>query len=191
MDWGDAYFSRADNLASEHELYIDQADNLEDWAWIFHLRQAYREETGEPLSQEELRKEVFKRLQDAEKLAESSIKDPTSKGLQAHYILGSVHHQRGRFVHKFEDDVPEALKEYALAVAYYTQFFVNPTDPLERRERVREHIRYTFEDLLERTSLQEVEQMRDQMLQAVRDKELSVVALQGWLDELIMDLTWE
>jgi hypothetical protein len=191
LEKSDKNFREADQLAKDEGLDIDRADSLEDWAWNFHLRRAYGDDMYESMSHEELRDAVFGKLKDAEELALRSIDNPDAKGLQAYYILGSVYHQRGRFIHKFEGDVTAALRQYALSVAYYTKFSVNPTDPLERRERVREHIRYTLEDMLVESSKESLERVRDEMLSAVQEENLSTDALRHWLDELIIDLTWE
>jgi len=190
MDKSCKYFKQADQFAEDHELYIDQADNLEDWAWVYHLRRAYGDRTGETMSHEELKHKVFDYLAHAEELVFKSISDIQSKGLQGHYILGSIHHQCGRFAHKFGEDLTKALKEYALAVTYYSLFAVNPSDPLERRERVREHIRETFINLLEGPP-QKAEEMRESMIEAVEDEGLSSSDLERWMDDLIIDLTWE
>lgn len=191
MEEASHYHELANQFAEENGLYIDQADNLEDWAWVYNLRRAYGDRTGEETSLEELRREVFDRLSRAEALAWESIEDVTQKGLQAYYILGSVHHQRGRFADKFYSDDRESLREYALAVAYYDHFAVNPLDPLERRERVREHIRYMLERVLQESSEEAVEEICDEMVQVVEGKGLPSIDLRRWLASVLADLTWE
>jgi tetratricopeptide (TPR) repeat protein len=191
MEKASHYFKLADQFTEENGLFIDQADNLEDWAWVYHLRRAYEEQTGEEMSHEELRREVFDRLSQAEALALVSVEDITQKGLQAYYILGSVHHQRGRFIHNFHSDDQEALKEYALAVAYYDHFALNPLDPLERRERVREHVRYTLQGALQKSSEEVVEEICDEMVRVVQEKGLPSIDLRRWLESALADLTWE
>jgi tetratricopeptide (TPR) repeat protein len=190
MELGSTYFEMADCFAEEHGLVVDQADNLEDWAWVFHLRRAYREITGDDADAAMLRRGVFDRLDRAEKLALKSIDDKKRPGLQAYYILGSVHHQRGRFIHKFEDNIGEALKEYALSVAYYDHFALNPLDPLERRERVLQHIRSTLEDVSERLPVEQLERMMSEMSETVEKEGLPSAAL-DWFDDLVADLSLE
>jgi tetratricopeptide (TPR) repeat protein len=181
MDLASKHFEEADRFAEEHHLPVDQADNLEDWAWVFHLRCAYREDMGDDLDPSALKKEVFDRLARAEQLALGSVTDPKLRGLQAYYILGSLHHQRGRYVHKFEDDQGEALRQYALSMAYYDQFSLNPVDPLERRERVREHVLSLFES----TSIDQAKQMIRTMVGAVESRQLLSTALRRWLEDVV------
>jgi tetratricopeptide (TPR) repeat protein len=191
MEKANHYFELADRFADEKSLFIDQADNREDWAWVCHLRRAYAAYTGDEMSPEELQREVFDRLKSAEKLARDSVDDINQKGLQAYYILASVHHQRGRFIDKFLSDDRSALHEYALAVAYYDHFAVNPLDPLERRERVREHVRYTLERILDESSEEAVEEICDQMRHDVEREGLPSKGLRSWLESVLADLTWE
>ena len=182
MDAASGYFEEADRFAEEHNLSVDQADNLEDWAWVFHLRRAYRGPMGDDLSPAALKKEVFDRLDRAEDLILSSVTDPKLRGLQAYYILGSTHHQKGRYIHKFEENIGEALQQYALSVAYYDQFSLDPVDPLERRERVREHILSTLEGL---SSIDQAEQMIEKMLDAVESRHLPSAELRRWLQDIV------
>lgn len=135
-------FAAADALAIEKEMRVERADNLEDWAWVFHLRVAYSDGMEEPWEKERLEEETLERLQEADEIL-AQVADPTIEGLHAHYIAGGVHHQWGRYLHKFGGDLPRALQHYALSVAYYDQFTLQP---LERRERVMEHIQDTLDE---------------------------------------------
>lgn len=49
MEESNRYLEQADHFANSNHLYLDQADNLEDWAWVFHLRYAYRDKTGDSM----------------------------------------------------------------------------------------------------------------------------------------------
>ncbi len=194
MDIGAEYFKKADQYSKKHDLFVDRADNLEDWAWIFHLQRAYRNILEDDTDHIILKNKVFNCLNQAEELALNSIGSQEQAGLQAYYILGNIYHQRGRFIHKFENNYIKALKEYALSVAYYDQFALNPYDPLERKEHLLHHIRSRLNDMLgsspiEQTKMEQVKQVREEMLKAVEDKKLPSKELRKWMDNCIAFLS--
>lgn len=176
MRQADEFFRKADYIGAERNLPVNRADNLEDWAWIFHLRWAYREFMGDELSPGALEKELTTRLKEAEKLLENEV-DPAKRGLQAHYVAGSVHHHWGRFFQKFKGDVQEALKHYALSVAYYDCFSPHP---LERRDRVLEHIEATLAEL----PPHEARNRAMEMLEVVKEKGLPTQEISRWLQDI-------
>ncbi|MBN1486170.1 MAG: ATP-binding protein [Anaerolineae bacterium] len=181
MVQSDVYFSQADRFTSENNLRVDQANNLEDWAWVFHLRRAYRELMADEEDDDDLEEEVFERLDKAEDLILDLI-DPGAEGIQAHYIAGSIHHQWGRCYHKFRADVCEALRHYALSVAYYDQFTL---EFVERRELVMDHIQNTFAEL----SAKQVKQMAEVMFDALDERHLKAYRLRRWLKDTVADVS--
>lgn len=190
MREGSEYFERADEYAQRHELSLERADNLEDWAWVFHLRLAYREQKGDPMTEEELRDHVTDRLDQAEPLLRKALAgSEPRKGLQAYYILGSVHHQRGRFLHKFDQDIEGAMQRYALSIACYNQFVLSSLDPLERRERIYEHVRNTLEGILREDSGEWAEQICASMVEAVDQAGLPSEELARRLDRILKVLS--
>jgi len=181
MRRADEFSKQADVLGKEEGFDLARADNLEDWAWVFHLRQAYRERMGDELTPNTLEREVLERLREAEGLVRDEAK-PDQEGLQAHYIAGSVHHQWGRYVHKFKGDINAALQHYALSVAYYDQF---TREPVERRERVIEHI----ENTLNRLPAAQVRRLADEMLHAVEERGLPAHDLRRWVQDTVTSIT--
>lgn len=181
MSKANDFFKQADRLSKEKGFHLARADNLEDWAWVFHLRRAYCEKMGDELEPADLKREVLKRLQEAEDLIRDEA-DPTKEGLQAHYIAGSVHHQWGRLVHKFEENISAALQHYALSIAYYDQF---TRQPVERRERVMEYIENTLTGL----PATQAKRLADEMLRAVEERRLPARELRRWIRDTVASIT--
>ena len=179
MHRADVAFERAHQLAQAEELAVEQADNLEDWAWVFHLRHAYRGEMPETESPSTLREETLTRLDKAEALL-SPRADPGRGGLRAHCIMGSVHHQWGRYLHKFGDNLREALEHYALSVAYYDLF---TPEHVERREIVLLHAL----DALEFQPVEDLRTLVNVMLGAVVGRHLPSEDLHRLLLDILME----
>lgn len=183
MKKADAFHKQADEFARQYNLRVAQADNLEDWAWVYHLRQAYRERMGDPEASETLEREVFQRLQQAEELVREAA-DSDREGLQEQYVAGSIHHQWGRYIHKFKEDLEEALKHYALSIAYYDRF---SGGPVERRERVYDHLMETLGNL----STPQPQLMIRKIFQHIKERRLPAEGLRRRLDNLMIDVSME
>lgn len=181
MEQASLSFEQADRFAREESLFVDRADNLEDWAWVFHLRRAYREVMGDDLDPAALERETLDRLKEAEDLIRD-LADPGQEGLRVYYVAGSVHHQWGRYFHKFTDDVSAALRRYALSIAYYDQFTL---EPVGRRDRVLEHLENAFAEL----PADEVEQSAQEMLRVVEERHLPARELRSWIENTVADIS--
>jgi len=181
MRQANEFHREADEFNKKERLLINRADNLEDWAWVFHLRRAYCDAMGDELEPAALEQKMLERLQEAEDLIKDKA-DPEKEGLQAHYIAGSVHHQWGRFVHKFKDDTKAALKHYALSVAYYDRY---SSEPLERRDRVLEHI----ENVLAGSPPAQAKEFAKEMLHAVEERGLPARELRHWIQDIVAGIT--
>lgn len=96
-------------------LKLKKADNLEDWAWVFHLRYAYRDVMGEEDPQLLLQK-AHDKLDEAEQNLRD-FKERAEPGLEANLYMGKIHFQRAHLM-KFYENWKEAAKNYALAAAY-------------------------------------------------------------------------
>ena len=174
-------FERADQFSREEGLLVNRADNLEDWAWVFHLRRSFRETMGDELEPATLGEEVLKRLREAENLIRDEA-DPEKEGLLAHFIAGSVHHQWGRYIHKFKDDIGAALQQYAISTAYYDQF---SSGPIRRRDLVVGHIQNALVGL----PTGRIRQLAEEMLNAVEKKRLPARELRRWIEDTVADIT--
>jgi tetratricopeptide (TPR) repeat protein len=174
-------FERANQFSREGGLLVNKADNLEDWAWVFHLRRAFREMMEDELEPATLGEEVLKRLREAENLIRDEA-DPEKEGLLAHYIAGSIHHQWGRYIHKFEDNIGAALQQYAISTAYYDQF---SSGPIRRRDLVVGHIQNALVGL----PAGRIRQLAEEMLNAVEKKRLPARELRRWIEDTVADIT--
>jgi len=114
MEKADYEFGLADGIAGT-TLALEKADNLEDWAWVYHLRYAYRDqmEEKEPAN-------LYRQASDKLNTAEDLLMDFTlrqDRGLEGHLNLGKIYFQRAHLL-KFCEDWPEVAQNYALAAAY-------------------------------------------------------------------------
>ncbi|HEY88852.1 MAG TPA: ATP-binding protein [Thermoflexia bacterium] len=143
MSQANKYLEKANEIAIEAEFIFQVANNLEDWAWIYHLRLAFRENMQDKASPKYLREKELRYLDRAEKLLQLGSNDHADK----YFLEGNICHQRGRYFHKFEEDYVKAIQQYALAIGYYDRF--SEVQPIRRREIVMEHI----EDILNKREL--------------------------------------
>jgi hypothetical protein len=183
MKEADKFHEMADELARKMGSRVVQADNLEDWAWVFHLRRAYKETMEDPEDIATLEKEVLQRLQRAEELVREAA-DSDHNGLQEQYVAGSIHHQWGRYIHKFKGDLEEALRHYALSIVYYDKY---SEEPVERRERVLDILLET----LAQVSPEQVNRLVKEMLRAVEERHLPAGELLRRLEDMVMGITLE
>ena len=124
MHAADNEFSVAHHLAA-NQLKMAMADNLEDWAWVYHLRRAY----AEPMNEEhpdELVNRMNEKLSEAETLLENTVdfKPPPHPGMVAYFLMGKIWYQRALFLKKFgqHSEHPEAAKAFAIAATYLETF---------------------------------------------------------------------
>jgi len=183
MEKADAFHKKADELAKQVDLRVAQADNLEDWAWVFHLRRAYKEAMGDPEEVSTLEREVLQRLQQAEELVREAA-DSDREGLQEQYVAGSIHHQWGRFIHKFTENLKEAVWHYVLSIVYYDRYSL---EPVERRERVLGHLL----DILAELSPEQARSLIDEMLRAVEERNLPAGEFRRRLEDMVIDINPE
>jgi hypothetical protein len=183
MDKADDFHSKADEFARKYDFRVSQADNLEDWAWVFHLRRAYKEEMDDPEEAATLERQVLQRLQRAEELVREAA-DSDREGLQEQYVAGSIHHQWGRYTHKFKEDLKEALRHYALSIVYYDRY---SQEPVERRDRVLGHLL----DTLAKLPTDQVEYLVEEMIRAVEERHLPTEGLRRRLEDMVAGISTE
>ncbi|MDY7079881.1 MAG: tetratricopeptide repeat protein, partial [Chloroflexota bacterium] len=181
MERANDAFERADQYSREKGFRVNRADNLEDWAWMFHLRRSFAEMMEDELEPAALGRKVLECLQEADNLIQDEA-DPRREGLLAHYVAGNVHHQWGRYIHKFEGDIGAALQQYAISTAYYDQF---SSGPIRRRDLVVGHIQNTLVLL----SAADIRQFADRMLESVDQKHLPARELRRWIEDTVADIT--
>nr|HID14623.1 tetratricopeptide repeat protein [Anaerolineae bacterium] len=183
MKEADAFHKRADEFAEQSTSRVAQADNLEDWAWVFHLRRAYKDSMKDPEETAILEQEVLQRLRKAEELVREAA-DSDREGLQEQYVAGSIHHQWGRFIHKFKVDLEDELRHYALSIAYYDRY---SSEPVERRDRVLGHLQDTLAGL----PPAQARRLATVMLHAVEERRLPAEELRRRLEDMVAGITLE
>jgi tetratricopeptide (TPR) repeat protein len=114
MEKADKEFGVADEIAGT-ALGVEKADNLEDWAWVYHLRYAYRDQMEEEKPQDLFQQATGMLDAAEEKLGGFQIRP--EGGLEGHLYLGKVYFQRAHLM-KFCEDRQEVARNYALAAAY-------------------------------------------------------------------------
>lgn len=127
MDLAEVNFSNAHQIAHE-KIPMVAADNLEDWAWIYHLRYAYFESMQETCTREELVSKVEDKLHQSEKLLEK-YKDVNQPGIEAHFYLGKIYFQRALFNFKFLPRDSQKISSYfATSCAFFETFSADVTE---------------------------------------------------------------
>ncbi len=175
-------FSMADDLATRKSLIFEKADNLEDWAWVFHLRYAYRDRMGEKNPQALLQKTEDK-LNEVEKTLKD-FKGKVEPGLEAHLLLGKVCYQRALLLAKFGEakEQEEAARNYALAATYLETY--------SEEAKELEHLQLSIESWLSEFSERDevghlAKAMREVLGERAREG-WKYRILQGWLDDVIL-----
>jgi tetratricopeptide (TPR) repeat protein len=181
MERADEEFSTADDLATRTKLILKKADNLEDWAWAFHLRYAYRDFMEEE-NPEALLQRAKDKLNEAEKILEGS-KVRVEAGLEPHLILGKVHYQHALLLAKFGEleEQEETARNYALA-ATYLETYSDEAWELEELQR-------SIEGWLSELSEDELGNLAEAMKEVLDEREREgwkCGVLRRWLDDVIL-----
>ena len=181
MEQADEEFSIADNLAAGTKLILEQADNLEDWAWALHLRYAYRVPMEEE-NPEDLLQEAKDKLNKAEKILED-FRNRVEPGLEAHLILGKVHYQHALLLAKFgeSEEREEAARDYTLAATYLETYSDEARELEELHRSVEGWLSQFPED-----ELGNLAQVMKEVLDEREREGWKCVALRGWIDDVIL-----
>ena len=162
------------------KLTLEKADNLEDWAWVFHLRYAVRDQMEEKNS-ETLLQEAKDKLNQAEEDLED-FKDRLEPGSEEAYLaLGKVYYQRARLLTKFSTEWEETARNYALA-ATYLESYSKEVDQLNE-------LQLSVQGWLDELSEDEVSHLTTVMKEVLDDKEREnweCGVLRGWIDDVIL-----
>jgi len=177
MKKADEEFRIADDIAGT-ALKLKKADNLEDWAWVYHLRYAYRDRMGEEAPQA-LFQQAEEKLDEAEEHLRD-FKGRVERGLEGHLYLGKVHYQRAHLM-KFPEDWEKVARNYALAAIYLETYS-------SEAEELRELL-LGIKGWLGRFSEDEVRNISEVMKGVLSEKERegwACEALRGWIDDVIL-----
>ena len=181
MEKADEEFSIADSLATGTKLTLERADNLEDWAWAFHLRYAYQAPMNEK-NPENLLHEAKHKLNRAEEILKD-CKDRVEPGLEPHLILGKVHYQHALLLAKFggSQERDEAARDYALAATYLETY--------SREARELEELHRSIEGWLSQFSEDELRRLAWMMKEILDERERQgweCMASRAWIDDVIL-----
>lgn len=177
MKKADEEFRIADGIV-ETALKLKKADNLEDWAWVYHLRYAYREQMGEENPQA-LFQQAEAKLDEAEEYLQD-FKERIESGLEGYLHLGKVHYQRAHLM-KFQEQWKEVARNYALAAIYLETY--------SREAEELKELLFSIESWLGRFPDEEVRNLTGIMKEVVSEKEeegWTCGVLRGWIDDVIL-----
>lgn len=174
-------FAEADKIAKNNHLILEEAYNLEDWAWVYYHKRRYHDQMKEDLDTVELEEKNLALLEKAEEIILPKA-DPKQNHLPAHYIAGSIYHQFGRHFHRFKKDFSEALKYYSLSVLFYQLY---TSEVIERREIVIMFI----DQILSKILLVEKRKMIDNILKEIDSKGLPTERLQLFFENILITST--
>jgi tetratricopeptide (TPR) repeat protein len=181
MEKANREFEIADNIATRMKLALEKADNLEDWAWAFHLRYAVRDKMEEK-NPEALLQGVKDKLNQAEEALED-FKGKVEPGLEeAYLILGKVYYQRARLLTKFSTEWEETARNYALAATYLESY----SEEVDQLNELQLSVQGWLEEL---PSEDEVRNLTTVMREILDDREREgweCGALRGWIDDVIL-----
>ncbi|MCD4739530.1 MAG: tetratricopeptide repeat protein, partial [Anaerolineae bacterium] len=175
MKRADRNFKIADQIAVDNDWDVRQAENFEDWAWVFHIRQANCcRMCDKEFSPVVLEQKTLALVADAEELIRNKITRGQTGSL-AYYVAGSIYHQLGRYYHKFTEEIDKAAQNYALSVANYDMF----SNTISRREIVMAHI----EDVIYRegASFEHTVNSIESMLHILDERNLPAKRLRKYL----------
>jgi len=177
MGNADEEFRMADDIAGI-ALKLEKADNLEDWAWVYHLRYAYREKMKEETPQA-----LFRQAEEKLDAAEANLEDfkrRVEQGLEGHLYLGKIHYQRAHLM-KFQEDWEAVARNYALAATYLETYSSEATELKQ--------LLFAIESWLGRFPEDQTRALTGVMKEVLNEKESAgwrCVALRGWLDDVIL-----
>jgi len=183
MNEADNEFNKAHQVAGD-QLKMAKVDNLEDWAWIFHLRRAYAKQMNEE-HPDELVNRMNEKLGEAETILENTIdfKKPPSPGMVACFLMGKIYYQRALFLKKFGSNSEhlEAAINFALAATYF-ETFSPKADELNE-------LLFSIDNWLRKLSPKEAVDLVDKMkevIQARKSEGWQGKILHEWLDDVVL-----
>jgi len=174
-------FKSADNIATRMELVLEKADNLEDWAWVFHLRYAYRDQMEEK-NPEALLQEAKDKLNKAEEALED-FKGKVEPGLEeAYLILGKVCYQRARLLTKFSTEWEETARNYALAATYLESY----SKQVDQLNELQLSVQGWLDELPHEDEVRNLAAVMKGILNDREREGWECGTLRGWIDDVIL-----